>query len=116
MFPCFSWREGVVTEKNKKDETLFTVRFQGLYDLLTTFEGYMLTFIEYRAFGMEMSDVVVLPAVQGETETLRAWNLRPSLIWKDGEWVEWSTSPENNQASHEVLYFPCAFLFDITLG
>ncbi|XP_044476340.1 uncharacterized protein LOC123203916 isoform X2 [Mangifera indica] len=62
-----SWREGVVTEKNKKDETLFTVRFQ----------------------------------VQGETETLRAWNLRPSLIWKDGEWVEWSTSPENNQASHE---------------
>ncbi|XP_044485714.1 uncharacterized protein LOC123211201 isoform X2 [Mangifera indica] len=62
-----SWEEGVVTEKNKKDETLFTVRFQ----------------------------------VRGETATLRAWNLRPSLIWKDGEWIEWSASTENNQASHE---------------
>ncbi|KAJ0105601.1 hypothetical protein Patl1_18472 [Pistacia atlantica] len=62
-----SWREGVVTEKSKKDETSFTVHFQ----------------------------------VQGETSTLRAWNLRPSLIWRDGEWVEWSASTENNRASHE---------------
>ncbi|XP_031271230.1 uncharacterized protein LOC116129639 [Pistacia vera] len=62
-----SWREGVVTEKNKKDETSFTVHFQ----------------------------------VQGETSTFRAWNLRPSLIWRDGEWVEWSASTENNRASHE---------------
>lgn len=27
---------------------------------------------------------------QGETSVVRAWHLRPSLIWKDGTWVEWS--------------------------
>nr|XP_048319727.1 uncharacterized protein LOC107430264 isoform X3 [Ziziphus jujuba var. spinosa] len=51
-----SWWEGVVTEKNKKDETTLTVHF---------------------------------PA-QGETSVVKAWHLRPSLIWKDGEWVEFS--------------------------
>ncbi|KAL5817586.1 hypothetical protein ACOSQ3_025964 [Xanthoceras sorbifolium] len=63
-----SWWEGVVTEKSKKDETMFTVHFQA----------------------------------QGETAAIRAWHLRPSLIWKDGEWVEWSSSSENSRASDEV--------------
>lgn len=62
-----SWWEGVVMEKSKKDETMFTIQF---------------------------------PA-QGLTSAVRAWNLRPSLIWKDGEWVEWSSSTGNNRASHE---------------
>ncbi|KAJ4712735.1 hypothetical protein OWV82_014922 [Melia azedarach] len=62
-----SWWEGVVTEKNKKDETLHTVHF---------------------------------PA-QGETSAVRAWHLRPSLVWKDGEWVEWSSSAVKNSTSHE---------------
>ncbi|KAK1565396.1 hypothetical protein Q3G72_025569 [Acer saccharum] len=39
---------------------------------------------------------------QGETAAVRAWHLRPSLIWKDGEWVESSSSTENSHASHEV--------------
>nr|GLL25936.1 uncharacterized protein LOC109147069 isoform X2 [Ipomoea trifida] len=52
------WREGIITEKNKKDETILSVNF---------------------------------PA-RGDTAVVRAWNLRPTLIWKDGEWVEWSTS------------------------
>ncbi|XP_062073992.1 uncharacterized protein LOC133778157 isoform X2 [Humulus lupulus] len=51
-----SWWEGVVTERNKKDETSVTVHF---------------------------------PA-HGETSAVKAWHLRPSLIWKDGEWVECS--------------------------
>ncbi|KAF4404132.1 hypothetical protein G4B88_014588 [Cannabis sativa] len=51
-----SWWEGVVTERNKKDETSVTVHF---------------------------------PA-HGETSVVKAWHLRPSLIWKDGEWVECS--------------------------
>lgn len=38
---------------------------------------------------------------QGLTSAVRAWHLRPSLIWKDGEWVEWSGSTGNNRASHE---------------
>ncbi|KAG5528742.1 hypothetical protein RHGRI_029412 [Rhododendron griersonianum] len=42
------WREGVLTEKNKKDESILTVHF---------------------------------PVV-------KAWHLRPTLIWKDGEWIE----------------------------
>lgn len=62
-----SWWEGVVMEKSKKDETMFTIQF---------------------------------PA-QGLTSAVRAWHLRPSLIWKDGEWVEWSSSTGNNHTSHE---------------
>ncbi|XP_042952342.1 uncharacterized protein LOC122289433 isoform X2 [Carya illinoinensis] len=62
-----SWREGVVTEKNKKDETALNVHFP----------------------------------VHGETSVVRAWHLRPSLIWKDGEWVEWSNLRENVRTSLE---------------
>ncbi|PON37738.1 Agenet domain containing protein [Parasponia andersonii] len=61
-----SWWEGVVTEKNNKDETSVTVQFP----------------------------------VQGETSAVKAWHLRPSLIWKDGEWVEWSNL-QNDSASQE---------------
>ncbi|KAJ0251259.1 G2484-1 protein [Hirschfeldia incana] len=62
-----SWLEGVITEKNKKDENTVTVHF---------------------------------PA-QGETLTIKAWNLRPSLVWKDGKWTEYSTSGENISSSNE---------------
>ncbi|GLT49165.1 hypothetical protein SLA2020_227430 [Shorea laevis] len=62
-----SWREGVITEKNKKDETSLTVNF---------------------------------PA-QGETSVVKAWHLRPSQIWKDGNWVGWSSSVDNNFSTHE---------------
>ncbi|XP_019445049.1 PREDICTED: uncharacterized protein LOC109348895 isoform X2 [Lupinus angustifolius] len=51
-----SWQEGVITEKNKKDETALTVHFPS----------------------------------SGETSVVRAWHLRPSLIWKDGKWIEFS--------------------------
>ncbi|CAN1195454.1 hypothetical protein LINPERHAP2_LOCUS43095 [Linum perenne] len=61
-----SWWEGVVTEKNKKDDTMFTIYFP----------------------------------VQGETSTVKAWHLRPSLLWKDGEWIEWSNSRQKNASSN----------------
>ncbi|KAL6005044.1 hypothetical protein ACLOJK_005604 [Asimina triloba] len=48
------WREGVVMEKGKEDETKLTIRF---------------------------------PA-EGDLSIVRAWNLRPSLVWKDGQWIE----------------------------
>ncbi|KAM7494072.1 hypothetical protein LguiB_028681 [Lonicera macranthoides] len=51
------WCEGVVTEKNPKDETTLTVRF----------------------------------SAQGE-KSVKAWDLRPTLVYKDGEWIEWSSS------------------------
>ncbi|CAN4127642.1 unnamed protein product [Withania somnifera] len=54
----YRWREGVIAEKNKRDETTFSVNF---------------------------------PAY-GDTAVVRTWHLRPSLVWKDGEWVEWSRS------------------------
>ncbi|XP_022153987.1 uncharacterized protein LOC111021360 isoform X2 [Momordica charantia] len=63
-----SWHEGVVVEKDAKDETTYIVRF---------------------------------PA-RGETSTIKAWNLRPSLIWKDGEWFEFSGSYVNDY-SHEIV-------------
>ncbi|XP_061368295.1 uncharacterized protein LOC133311286 isoform X2 [Gastrolobium bilobum] len=62
-----SWRGGVITEKNKKDETTLTVHF---------------------------------PA-SGETLVVRAWHLRPSLIWKDGEWIESSKVGANDSSTHE---------------
>ncbi|KAK6947567.1 Agenet-like domain [Dillenia turbinata] len=37
----------------------------------------------------------------GETLPVKVWNLRPSLIWKNGEWMEWSSSRENSSYSHE---------------
>lgn len=50
-------------------------------------------------------------AARGETSTIKAWNLRPSLIWKDGEWFELSSSYVNDY-SHEVLTI---LLFVLTL-
>ncbi|CAI0413233.1 unnamed protein product [Linum tenue] len=61
-----SWWEGVVTEKNKKDDTTLTVYFP----------------------------------VQGETSVVKAWHLRTSLLWSDGQWIEWSNSSEKNVPSH----------------
>ncbi|XP_027361724.1 uncharacterized protein LOC113869548 [Abrus precatorius] len=62
-----SWREGVITEKNKKDETTLTIHF---------------------------------PA-SGETSVVRAWHLRPSLIWKDGKWIESFKVGANDSSTHE---------------
>ncbi|KAG7015717.1 hypothetical protein SDJN02_23354 [Cucurbita argyrosperma subsp. argyrosperma] len=63
-----SWHEGVVVEKDAKDEATYIVRFPD----------------------------------RGETSTIKAWNLRPSLIWKDGEWFELSGSHVNDY-SHEIV-------------
>ncbi|KAK8692878.1 hypothetical protein V6N13_070482 [Hibiscus sabdariffa] len=48
----------------------------------------------------ETSYTVHFPA-QGETSVVKAWLLRPSLVWKTGNWVEWSSSGDNNGSSHE---------------
>ncbi|KAL0754197.1 hypothetical protein Bca101_091865 [Brassica carinata] len=48
----------------------------------------------------ENTVTVHFPA-QGETLTIKAWNLRPSLVWKDGRWIECSTSGESISSSHE---------------
>ncbi|KAL6007803.1 hypothetical protein ACLOJK_033305 [Asimina triloba] len=37
---------------------------------------------------------------KSEMANVRAWNLRPSLIWKDDQWMEWSR--ESNASPHEV--------------
>ncbi|KAE8730691.1 Detected protein of confused Function [Hibiscus syriacus] len=47
-----SWWEGVISERSKKDETSYTVRFP----------------------------------TQGETSVVKAWLLRPSLVWKNGRY------------------------------
>ncbi|KAM0935575.1 putative Agenet-like domain-containing protein [Dioscorea sansibarensis] len=31
----------------------------------------------------------------GDSSIVRAWNLRPSLVWKDGQWTRWSRHKEN---------------------
>jgi hypothetical protein len=56
---------------------------------------------------------LLILTAQGETSHVKAWHLRPSLIWKDGEWVEWS-SVRNDCSSMEVpsLY---ALMLDVVL-
>ncbi|PIA50262.1 hypothetical protein AQUCO_01300777v1 [Aquilegia coerulea] len=39
-------------------------------------------------------------SAQRETSVVRAWNLRLSLIWEDGRWVEWCR-PMESSLSHE---------------
>ncbi|XP_030524907.1 uncharacterized protein LOC115737082 isoform X2 [Rhodamnia argentea] len=46
------------------------------------------------------SVTVHFPA-HGETSVIRTWQLRPSLMWKDGEWIEWSSMRENVQTHQE---------------
>ncbi|KAL1060691.1 hypothetical protein V6Z11_1Z077700 [Gossypium hirsutum] len=48
----------------------------------------------------ETSFTVHFPA-RGETSVVKAWLLRPSLIWKNGSWVEGSSFQDNNGSSHE---------------
>ncbi|KAE9607437.1 putative transcription factor interactor and regulator C3H-WRC/GRF family [Lupinus albus] len=62
-----SWQEGVITDKNKKDETTLTVHFPS----------------------------------SGETSFVRTWHLRPSLIWKDGKWIEPSRMGAKSSSTHE---------------
>ncbi|XP_073298871.1 protein SWOLLEN 1-like isoform X2 [Primulina huaijiensis] len=52
------WREGIISEKNKKGTTTWSVHF---------------------------------PA-QGETLDVKVWHLRPTVIWVDGQWIEWCRS------------------------
>ncbi|KAK8323653.1 hypothetical protein V6Z12_A12G247800 [Gossypium hirsutum] len=48
----------------------------------------------------ETSFTVHFPA-QGETSGVKASLLRPSLMWKKGSWVEWSSFVDNNESSRE---------------
>ncbi|XP_042511571.1 uncharacterized protein LOC122086670 isoform X2 [Macadamia integrifolia] len=40
-------------------------------------------------------------SAQGDTSIVRAWHLRPHLVWKDGQWVKWSRSTDNSSHPHE---------------
>ncbi|KAK9148390.1 hypothetical protein Scep_007147 [Stephania cephalantha] len=35
-------------------------------------------------------------SAQGDTSVVKAWHIRPSLIWENGQWAEWSRSSESN--------------------
>ncbi|XP_008796111.2 uncharacterized protein LOC103711651 isoform X2 [Phoenix dactylifera] len=61
------WWEGIVAEKSPGDETKLTIQFPGM--------------------PLEAG---------GDASNVRAWNLRPSLIWKDGQWILWSRVRERN--------------------
>ncbi|KAL8196187.1 hypothetical protein R6Q57_025187 [Mikania cordata] len=39
----------------------------------------------------DLTSLVVEFPAQGETSAVRSWHVRPSLIWKDGKWIEWSS-------------------------
>ncbi|KAL4178691.1 hypothetical protein AMTRI_Chr13g116350 [Amborella trichopoda] len=38
---------------------------------------------------------------EGDSSVVKTWNLRPSLVWKDSHWVEWSHSNEDEQWTKE---------------
>ncbi|XP_039825785.1 mucin-12-like isoform X6 [Panicum virgatum] len=37
----------------------------------------------------------------GESLVVDAWNLRPSRVWKDGQWTEWSSARERKSKSNK---------------
>ncbi|XP_020263545.1 uncharacterized protein LOC109839500 isoform X3 [Asparagus officinalis] len=37
----------------------------------------------------------------GDSSLVRAWDLRPSLTWKDGQWIEWSRAKEDMLRPYE---------------
>lgn len=41
-------------------------------------------------------------AAEGETSVVKAWHLRPTLIWKDGEWIE--SRSKDKGPSTQVLF------------
>lgn len=69
---------------------------------MKTHARFILSIIVYRPCFLKINHYLV-PAAQGETSVVRAWDLRPSLIWNDGEWIEWSNLREHDSTSHEVL-------------
>eukprot|EP00252_Welwitschia_mirabilis_P026609 TRINITY_DN877_c0_g2_i8.p1 TRINITY_DN877_c0_g2~~TRINITY_DN877_c0_g2_i8.p1 ORF type:complete len:2300 (+),score=608.25 TRINITY_DN877_c0_g2_i8:478-7377(+) len=38
---------------------------------------------------------------EGDTSVIKAWNLRPSLIWKDDQWIEWTYLKGQGKGHHE---------------
>lgn len=38
----------------------------------------------------------------GNSLVVKAWNLRPSLVWKDGHWIEQSRVRDKNTKPYEV--------------
>ncbi|KAI3874807.1 hypothetical protein MKW98_019380 [Papaver atlanticum] len=47
------------------------------------------------------ANLTVQLSAQGDASVVGSWNLRPSLIWRDGHWIEWSRLTENIVSSHE---------------
>ncbi|CAA6656156.1 unnamed protein product [Spirodela intermedia] len=88
------WCEGVVTEKSKEDETKLTVHFSGFLQNL----GFVGKF------------------TGGAVSIIRAWHLRPSLVWKDGQWVEWSRLRENTSYPIYTVGVPCYYAPDFFLN
>ncbi|KAJ0945501.1 putative transcription factor interactor and regulator C3H-WRC/GRF family [Helianthus annuus] len=39
----------------------------------------------------DLTSLTVQFPAQGETSVVRSWHVRPTLIWKDGKWIEWSS-------------------------
>ncbi|RZC53427.1 hypothetical protein C5167_012293 [Papaver somniferum] len=47
------------------------------------------------------ANLTVQLSAQGDASIVGSWNLRPSLFWRDGHWIEWSRLTENIVSSHE---------------
>lgn len=51
---------------------------------------------------------------EGETSVVKAWHLRPTLIWKDGEWIE-SRSRDKNASTQVLFLYVFMFLDNLML-
>ncbi|XP_072962362.1 protein SWOLLEN 1-like isoform X2 [Typha angustifolia] len=50
--------------------------------------------------GDETKFTIHFPASRNSS-IVEGWNLRPSLVWKDGQWIEWSRVKEKNTGSYK---------------
>ncbi|XP_072960596.1 protein SWOLLEN 1-like isoform X1 [Typha angustifolia] len=48
----------------------------------------------------ETKYTVHFPA-RGDSLIVKAWNIRPSLVWKDGRWIEWASARERISQPYE---------------
>ncbi|XP_073047879.1 protein SWOLLEN 1-like isoform X3 [Primulina eburnea] len=69
------WREGIISEKNKKETTTWNVHFPAQGETLDA---------------------------QGETLDVKVWHLRPTVIWIDGQWIEWCRSGQDRTSQGDT--------------
>ncbi|KAK9059229.1 hypothetical protein SSX86_021848 [Deinandra increscens subsp. villosa] len=53
---------------------------------------------------IDLTSLVVQFPAQGETSVVRSWHVRPTLVWKDDKWIEWSSLKGPHSSEGDTPY------------